>query len=362
MPGVALAPRWDSGVSSTGGSSPESGESRSATTGSTCSSSVSSEGTYLRRPVTKKHLESGSTRELEWVTAWMQGWRSHQEDAHTVEVDLFNTPHDPVKMFAVYDGHGGDQVSQLCADELPDRIRAAAHGRSKTSLKSAISRAVISLDEDLISRSFAHIRSRSPGSTAVIALVTSDMLLVGNVGDSRALACRRGKLVALTRDHLVNLPGEMARIQRAGGSVESDSGDYRVGGLAMSRAIGDITIKDKPGLPRKDQPVIADPEFTAIPFVPALDFLVVACDGIFEKLNNAQVIKHVKRGLAKGLALPVIASSLLDRCLASRNSATSLGRDNMSLIIVQFKHPLPSTTTGGTVFTRSRSRSISDSP
>ena len=41
------------------------------------------------------------------------------------------------------------------------------------------------------------------GSTAVVAIVTPDKIIVANCGDSRAVLCRNGKAVALSTDHKV---------------------------------------------------------------------------------------------------------------------------------------------------------------
>lgn len=43
------------------------------------------------------------------------------------------------------------------------------------------------------------------GSTAVVAVVTPDKLIVANCGDSRAVLCRNGVAVALSSDHKVGV-------------------------------------------------------------------------------------------------------------------------------------------------------------
>ena len=42
------------------------------------------------------------------------------------------------------------------------------------------------------------------GSTAVVAIVTPDKIIVANCGDSRAVLCRNGKPVPLSSDHKVS--------------------------------------------------------------------------------------------------------------------------------------------------------------
>ena len=41
------------------------------------------------------------------------------------------------------------------------------------------------------------------GSTAVVAVLTADHIVVANCGDSRAVLCRRGRAVPLSSDHKV---------------------------------------------------------------------------------------------------------------------------------------------------------------
>ncbi|GMP89476.1 hypothetical protein CsSME_00041031 [Camellia sinensis var. sinensis] len=41
------------------------------------------------------------------------------------------------------------------------------------------------------------------GSTAVVAIVTPDKIIVANCGDSRAVLCRTGKAIPLSNDHKV---------------------------------------------------------------------------------------------------------------------------------------------------------------
>nr|DAD28296.1 TPA_asm: hypothetical protein HUJ06_029764 [Nelumbo nucifera] len=41
------------------------------------------------------------------------------------------------------------------------------------------------------------------GSTAVVAVITPEKIVVSNCGDSRAVLCRNGKAVPLSSDHKV---------------------------------------------------------------------------------------------------------------------------------------------------------------
>ncbi|VDM61029.1 unnamed protein product [Angiostrongylus costaricensis] len=76
-------------------------------------------GAYLDKPVTEKETESGQGNGLTYGATCMQGWRVKQEDAHNCIIDL----NGEWSMFAVYDGHGGDEVSRYTASRLPDYFK-----------------------------------------------------------------------------------------------------------------------------------------------------------------------------------------------------------------------------------------------
>lgn len=61
-----------------------------------------------------------------------------------------------------------------------------------------------------VSRSTCRCELQTPqcdavGSTAVVAVVTPDKIVVSNCGDSRAVLCRNGVAIPLSLDHKVRL-------------------------------------------------------------------------------------------------------------------------------------------------------------
>ena len=80
-------------------------------------------------------------------------------------------------------------------------------------------------------------RAWACGSTLAALLVTRRSLTVANVGDSRAVLCRAGAALPLSRDHKPKVAAERQRILAAGGFIV----DGRVNGdLSLSRALGDF--------------------------------------------------------------------------------------------------------------------------
>jgi protein phosphatase 1B len=104
------------------------------------------------------------------------------------------------------------------------------------------------------------------------------------------------------------------------------------GDLAVSRALGDYVYKVSPSLPAEAQQVSPEPEVKVVARDAAADqFLVLACDGIWDVMTNEEVAAWIVGQVGEGVeSLTELAELLLDECLA-RGS-----RDNMSVVIVAF--------------------------
>ena len=173
------------------------------------------------------------------------------------------------------------------------------------------------------------------GSTCVVAVVRGDDLIVANAGDSRAVLCRRGTAVALSRDHKPMDDDERARIMNAGGFVQ----EGRVNGsLALSRAIGDLEYKQSKNLSARDQIVTAYPEIKECKLEPGDEFLVIACDGIWDVLTSQQCVDYVRVRLDADVQLSKICEELADECMAPDTKGSGIGCDNMSVVIVLLKN------------------------
>jgi serine/threonine protein phosphatase PrpC len=92
----------------------------------------------------------------------------------------------------------------------------------------------------------------------------------------------KGKAKDLSTDHKPDLPNEKRRVQRAGGYVE----EGRVNGIiAISRAIGDWEYKNQ-SLKPEDNMVTCFPEVVVEQLRPDHDFMIIACDGIWDCLTS----------------------------------------------------------------------------
>jgi len=168
----------------------------------------------------------------------------------------------------------------------------------------------------------------------VVAVVRGNHLYVANAGDSRAVLSRRGEAVALSRDHKPMDEDERDRIQKAGGFVQ----EGRVNGsLALSRAIGDLEYKQGKTLSARDQIVTAYPELMEQTLREGDEFLVIACDGIWDVMTSQQCIDFVRSRLKSDTPLSIICEQMADECMAPDTKGSGIGCDNMSVVIVMLK-------------------------
>ncbi|RDX97836.1 putative protein phosphatase 2C 33, partial [Mucuna pruriens] len=138
------------------------------------------------------------------------------------------------------------------------------------------------------------------GTTAVTLVKQGLDLVIGNIGDSRAVLGTRDHddsliAVQLTVDLKPNLPREEERIRLRRGRVFSLQNEPDVArvwlpssdfpGLAMARAFGDFCLKDF-GL-------IAVPDISCHRLTEKDEFVVLATDGIWDVLSNEEVVDIV---------------------------------------------------------------------
>jgi len=231
----------------------------------------------------------------------------------------------PLTWLGIFDGHGGDKASQFCSDWMSSYVR--NEESYPFDLGYAMKNAFTNIDDDFVAT------GQPDGSTACAAtLVGGRRIVCANAGDSRAIVVRRdGTVVRLSRDHKPGMPDETRRISELGGRVIY-WGRWRVEGLlAVSRSVGDASLKPY---------VTAEPEVCEYDIGKDDWFLVLSSDGVWDVMDNEEAA-HV-----------VIASScVMDKGQlkidtnrfkwAARNlcdHAKSCGStDNFSCVVVDLK-------------------------
>ena len=202
-------------------------------------------GDFLTKPVTEKNAMDGKNDRLMYGACSMQGWRKSNEDAHIHDLDMG----DGNSLFAVFDGHGGEQVARFCEKMMPQLLMANEEYLAKN-YQTALEEVFVELDYMLINdEGFEKMQdilldikreAQGPkakleaadlrdiksipfgaGCTSCVVLITSDCIYCANSGDSRAiLVSKSGKVTELSQDHKPDDPGEMKRIKAGGGFVD----------------------------------------------------------------------------------------------------------------------------------------------
>ncbi|CAN6374354.1 unnamed protein product, partial [Urochloa humidicola] len=197
--------------------------------------------------------------------------RALMEDFYEARMDCVDG--EIVPMFGVYDGHGGAIAAEYVKEHLFSNL--IKHPKFITDTKAAISDTYNQTDSEFMKA--CALQAKMAGSTAVTAIIVGDRLLVANVGDSRAIICKGGQAIAVSRDHKPDQTDERQRIEEAGGFV-TWAETWCVGGVVpVSRAFGNKLLKKY---------VLADPEIKEEVIDSSHEFLILASHGLWDVVSN----------------------------------------------------------------------------
>ncbi|CAM8892783.1 unnamed protein product [Rhodiola kirilowii] len=248
-----------------------------------------------------------------------KGRKGPNEDRFSAIVDF----HGETKQafFGVFDGHGGAKASEFAAKNLNRNIMTALSDRCEEEMKDAIRDAYLTTDEEFLKLGV------NGGSCCVTAAFMNGNLAVSNVGDCRAVISRGGVAEALTMDHKASREDERDRIEALGGYVDECRGVWRIqGSLAVSRGVGDRHLKKW---------IISEPETTVLKLQPDHELLILASDGLWDKVCNQEAVDIV----ASVCNLDEDVSGLSSACNQLAELSVSRGCvDDITVLIVQLGH------------------------
>ncbi|KAI3526261.1 hypothetical protein L1887_05507 [Cichorium endivia] len=243
-----------------------------------------------------------------------RGKREVMEDRFKAQVELCGE--NKQAFFGVFDGHGGPKAAEFAAENLGNNIQNELEKRGEVEIKEAIKQGYLNTDSEFLKQ------EQRGGACCVTAIITSGNLVVSNAGDCRAVVSRGGAAEALTSDHRPSRPDEKLRIESLGGYVDSRRGVDRVlGSLAVSRGIGDRSLK---------QWITAEPETQNFKIIPEFEFLIMASDGLWDKVSNQEAVDIARPFCASVDKMEAIsACKKLVEISASRGSV-----DDTSVMII----------------------------
>lgn len=275
---------------------------------------------------------------------------------------------------AVFDGHGGGECSNYLVDVLPKFVRSqmlaerealrvaiensrgarGAHSEQTEDAASELMRRILKTAYLRADKEFITPKSApQSGSTAATVILMGRRLFAANVGDSRVVLCRGGgQCVELTSDHKPSRPDEAARVRAAGGFILHKR---VMGELAITRAFGDKSFKmgikamleeeaedmsGAVGMSDNDiakdltAPLVsAEPEIASMVLSHNDEFLLLACDGLFDVFRSQDAIALARQELIAHRGEPAeVARILSDQAIRVRRS-----RDNVSILIIPLR-------------------------
>lgn len=287
----------------------------------------------------------------------MQGWRKRMEDSHISDLDVLKGVH----VFGVFDGHGGREVAVWVKKNFTKEL-ATLKSFSSGNMKAALTENFLRMDQIIVEpnnklqlkaeskkskeddEKISRMQEKSEkskqmdlfkqmmdpksqedcdiamftGCTACVVSVdeSSGSIVCANAGDSRAILCKKGIAYPMSIDHKPDLDTEKNRIYKADGWVS----EGRVkGNLNLSRSLGDLEYKQNKKISQEEQMITALPEVITEKMTSDCDFLVIACDGVWDCKTNQEVADFVYKRLKQNqnVKLSSIIEELLDECLAT---------------------------------------------
>ena len=242
----------------------------------------------------------------------IQGWRSTNED----EFLCVSNGNDI--LLAVFDGHGGDWVSNYCSQFYANILFETEEYKKQNYIeafqeanrimdfrlfeetaetmykyaKSEITQTLFKYRQDLAkfnNVSFHH--SDKCGCTCCAVLITPTKIICSNIGDSKAIIIHNDySYNVLNREHKLSLKSEFDRVSKSKHGVINE----RVGGvLNLTRCFGDFEFKDVINGEFEDNAIISEPEISFTERSLNNDWIIIGCDGLWDCFNEDDVSKFM---------------------------------------------------------------------
>ena len=267
----------------------------------------------LKKTTTSSSLSSDSKSDVTYRVGVAEDtnlkFRRSMEDVHTY-VKNFASRLD-WGYFAIFDGHAGSQASEWCGSHLHTMIEKDILEDESKDIREILNDSFVQIDKQINSK-----LEGNSGCTAAVCVLRWELpdsnsthndshngtnnskdidneypialsqhkrkLYTANVGDSRIVLFRNGNSIRLTYDHKASDILEMQRVEAAGGLIMKS----RVNGmLAVTRSLGDKFF---------DTLVIGNPFTTSVEITTEDEFLIIACDGLWDVIDDQEACELIQ--------------------------------------------------------------------
>ncbi len=225
--------------------------------------------------------------------------RTHNEDSVTILKNASNE-----YLMVVCDGMGGHRkgevASSMAIAALGTRFNKISSIGSKLDAVNWLNDSVSEINKNILEYAESNPDSTGMGTTLVVALLTREYLIFGNIGDSSGFVLKNSKLHKVTKDHtLVNL------LVQAGNLTEEEAKFHPKKNVLMKAL----------GAAEKCELDIFDVDTT-------VDSILLCSDGLTNMLTNDQIEKVLND---PELEIEEKVSKLIRKCNARG------GTDNISV-------------------------------
>lgn len=332
----------------------------------------------------------------------------HRREEHPFEDASFHCQfNNNVYLYGVFDGHNGVQTATFALQSLASEILLDSSKLSSTTTDeevhdnlrqafNAVERSYLeSIDDRLAERasllyeipegmksydaykSHPHLVEKlkalnyelSCGTTAVIAFIMNGRLFVANVGDSRALLCKKDengvlRVMQLSADHDLSNEDELLRLYNLGLRFDTQSKGYQLGNQKNTRCLGNYLVKGaykefEELSAAASEPITADPEIHGgVKLDNSCGFLLLMTDGLYKSLEEATGIDHDKVNIEIARmvdqefkvqsTLTGVAQAVVDKVVRIHHDMYMSGaergqvsRDDITLLVRNLNYELP---------------------
>jgi len=196
--------------------------------------------------------------------------RDHNEDS----VTIVKNQKDEYLMI-VADGMGGHRAGEVASSmvvtHLGSRFASLSSIGSKLDAVNWLNANINEINSEIIKYAERNVDSLGLGTTVVVALLTENFLIFGNIGDSSGFVFKKGLLHKVTKDHtLVNL-------LVAAGDISPEEAQFHPKKNVLMRALGTSDM--------------AELDVFEVVDIDAIDAILLCSDGLTNMLTKEQIEK-----------------------------------------------------------------------
>ncbi|MBA43187.1 MAG: hypothetical protein CMF62_04150 [Magnetococcales bacterium] len=239
-----------------------------------------------------------------------QGKRYLNQDEFDIALEVNNFTG---SWFGLYDGHSGSESSKMAKYNLLSLVNFEGPG----SLIDKVILGFLKFNEVMYLQTK---EKNTSGTTANVILTIKDYFICFNLGDTRSLLIKNNGYVIMSKDQKPNNPEEEKIIKLGGGKVKNN----RINGtLGTGRAFGNFKLEEM---------ISSLPEYKICKRSKKDLFLIIACDGLWDVLNNDEVYEIIIKECENNVETKIISEKLVD--LALERGST----DNITIILIKIKN------------------------